>query len=47
MGRDGYPFKQRSTELSYDRDIARRLWEVSEQLTGVRYEFAQGIAANA
>ena len=25
---------------AYDEDAWRRLWEVSEELTGVRYEFA-------
>jgi hypothetical protein len=24
---------------AYDTDVARRLWEVSEQLTGVTYQF--------
>lgn len=33
----GYPKKMRSNKLSYDTDAMRRLWEVSEQLTGVRY----------
>jgi len=33
----GYPKKTTSTARSHDRDAARRLWDVSEQLTGVRY----------
>jgi len=33
----GYPRKTRSNSRSYDEDAARRLWEISEQLTGVRY----------
>jgi hypothetical protein len=33
----GHPVRQRSNALSYDAALARRLWEVSEQLTGVRY----------
>jgi NAD(P)-dependent dehydrogenase (short-subunit alcohol dehydrogenase family) len=34
----GYPARQRSNALSYDPAVAARLWAVSEQLTGVRYE---------
>ncbi len=33
----GYPKKVASSKRSYDVDAAARLWEVSEQLTGVRY----------
>lgn len=33
----GHPRKTRSTARSQDRDVARRLWDVSEQLTAVRY----------
>lgn len=33
----GYPVKVASNGLSHDVAVARRLWEVSEQLTGVRY----------
>ena len=33
----GHPRKTRSTARSYDRAVATRLWEVSEQLTSVRY----------
>jgi hypothetical protein len=25
----------RSSEISYDRDVQRRLWEISERMTGV------------
>lgn len=34
----GYPKKTRSNAKSHDRDVAAKLWEVSEQLTDVRYE---------
>ena len=34
----GSPEKQRSSGASYDEDDARRLWEVSEELTGVEYD---------
>lgn len=33
----GYPEKQESSAASNDQAAAKRLWEVSEQLTGVRY----------
>lgn len=33
----GYPAVQRSSPRSYDQAVARRLWQVSEQLTGVAY----------
>ncbi|RAJ77594.1 NAD(P)-dependent dehydrogenase (short-subunit alcohol dehydrogenase family) [Chitinophaga dinghuensis] len=36
----GYPELVRSSDKSYDRDLARRLWEVSEELTGVTYNFS-------
>ena len=39
-GMRGYPGKARSSTRSYDEDTARRLWDISEQLTGVHYEFA-------
>ncbi len=37
-GTRGYPCKLRSSPLSYDAALARRLWQVSEDLTGVRYD---------
>ncbi|MDR5672798.1 oxidoreductase [Halalkaliarchaeum sp. AArc-GB] len=33
----GPPERQRSSERSYDREAARRLWEVSAELTGVEF----------
>jgi NAD(P)-dependent dehydrogenase (short-subunit alcohol dehydrogenase family) len=33
----GYPAKVRSSDRSYDPDVAARLWAVSEKLTGVEY----------
>jgi NAD(P)-dependent dehydrogenase (short-subunit alcohol dehydrogenase family) len=33
----GYPKKVESNELSHDEAIARRLWNVSEELTGVKF----------
>jgi NAD(P)-dependent dehydrogenase (short-subunit alcohol dehydrogenase family) len=33
----GYPKKMRSNARSYDAEAMRQLWEVSEQLTAVRY----------
>ena len=35
----GYPVQVESNELSKDRAIAQKLWVVSEQLTGVKFEF--------
>lgn len=34
----GYPRKVESSALSHDRELARRLWEISETLTDARYE---------
>jgi len=36
-GLRGYPVLVQSTEASHNQADARRLWQVSEQLTGVRY----------
>jgi NAD(P)-dependent dehydrogenase (short-subunit alcohol dehydrogenase family) len=33
----GYPIEVRAEAQAYDESLGRRLWEVSEQLTGVRY----------
>lgn len=38
----GHPKKVESNAHSHDTEVARRLWEVSEQLTGVRYAGALG-----
>jgi NAD(P)-dependent dehydrogenase (short-subunit alcohol dehydrogenase family) len=38
MENRGHPKKVRSTARSHDAESARRLWELSEKLTGVRYE---------
>jgi NAD(P)-dependent dehydrogenase (short-subunit alcohol dehydrogenase family) len=35
----GYPHITRSSSRSYDQRTARRLWQVSEELTGVRFGF--------
>ncbi|WP_290810562.1 oxidoreductase [Halovivax sp.] len=37
----GPPTAHRSVERSYDRALARRLWEVSEELTGVEYDLPE------
>jgi hypothetical protein len=36
----GHPKVVTATGKAYDEQAWRRLWEVSEELTGVRYEFA-------
>jgi NAD(P)-dependent dehydrogenase (short-subunit alcohol dehydrogenase family) len=38
-GMRGYPAKAMSNNKSYDEALAKRLWKVSEELTGVVYEF--------
>jgi NAD(P)-dependent dehydrogenase (short-subunit alcohol dehydrogenase family) len=35
----GHPEPQRSNDRSYDEGLADRLWSVSEELTGVAYDF--------
>ncbi len=34
----GYPMVHESNELSYDEAIAKKLWTVSEEMTGVVYD---------
>jgi NAD(P)-dependent dehydrogenase (short-subunit alcohol dehydrogenase family) len=38
LGQRGYPKVTRSSKRSYDKEIAKRLWEVSEELTGVKFD---------
>lgn len=38
-GMRGYPEKVMSNNKSYDETLAKRLWQVSEELTGVVYSF--------
>jgi len=35
----GYPKRIGSSAASHDREVARKLWDISEQLTGVRFSF--------
>ncbi len=35
----GYPVKQKSGDQSYNRKDARHLWDMSEELTGIAFEF--------
>jgi len=37
LAQRGYPHKARSSPRSHDPELARRLWEVSEELTQVQY----------
>jgi NAD(P)-dependent dehydrogenase (short-subunit alcohol dehydrogenase family) len=39
MEQRGYPHVVSATSKAYDEDVWRRLWDVSEQLTGVHYDF--------
>ncbi len=41
----GYPHAVTAAGKAYDEDAWRRLWEVSEELTGVHYEFSATAAA--
>jgi hypothetical protein len=34
----GYPKRVGTTKEAKDRSVAQRLWEVSEEMTGVRFE---------
>ncbi len=36
----GHPVLVRATERANDEEDARRLWEISERLTGVTYDFS-------
>jgi NAD(P)-dependent dehydrogenase (short-subunit alcohol dehydrogenase family) len=42
MGQRGYPTKARSSAASYNQVNAKRLWDVSEDLTGVQYDGLSG-----
>ena len=33
----GYPIKVEANELSRDREAAQKLWQLSEEMTGVSY----------
>jgi NAD(P)-dependent dehydrogenase (short-subunit alcohol dehydrogenase family) len=39
MEMKGYPELVKSSNKSYDKDLAKKLWEVSEKLTNLKYEF--------
>ena len=39
MGMSGYPKIVRSTQTSHNIELARKLWQLSEQLTQVKYNF--------
>ena len=39
QGMRGHPEKQESSDASYDDAVSERLWAVSEELTGVSYDF--------
>jgi NAD(P)-dependent dehydrogenase (short-subunit alcohol dehydrogenase family) len=39
MNMRGAPERQSSSQASYDEGDAKRLWKISEELTGVEYEF--------
>ena len=35
----GYPEEVKSSDKSYDKELAKRLWDVSEKLAGITYNF--------
>lgn len=39
----GYPVQVETNELAKDEEIAKKLWEVSEELTKVKFEFNQKV----
>ncbi len=39
MGMSGYPVRVKSTATANNVDLARKLWSVSEELTGIKYSF--------
>ena len=39
MGMRGYPEKVSCSSTALDEDLAKRLWEVSEKLTGIQYDW--------
>lgn len=43
----GYPAEVRAETQAYDEALAARLWEISEQLTGVRYPLSESAATEA
>jgi hypothetical protein len=40
FGQRGHPTRVRAPQRARDAALARRLWSVSEELTGVRFDFA-------
>lgn len=45
LGIRGYPVKVSPSKLSKDKEIAAKLWTVSEELTGVKFEFNKNLRA--
>lgn len=45
MERKGYPASAKIPKAAKDAIVSRRLWEVSERLTGVRFDFGQSKAS--
>ena len=41
----GYPKKVGSNARSHDEAVARRLWQVSEDMTQVHFEFGASVTA--
>jgi len=47
FGMSGAPARVKSSARSHDQDLARELWRVSEEMTGVHYEFSSSQAASS
>jgi hypothetical protein len=45
--RRGYPTLVQPSDRAKDVEVARRLWQISERLTGVKYEMLEPTAARA
>jgi hypothetical protein len=43
----GSPARVRSRGRTYDQDLARHLWQVSESMTGMRYTFVAAGSSDA
>ena len=41
----GPPVRNDAAKAAHDEAVAKRLWEVSEELTGIRYEFGEKVTA--
>ena len=45
MEMNGNPKRVKSNKRSHDPGVARKLWDVSEKLTGVNYRFSRVVSS--